>query len=254
MNSSDIQALKNTSIRRIKNLGPHLMTTNNYPLLYQPITKCGSTFLRNILWYLDNKEPLPPGFDRESQPWAAGWKPSDILNNKHKFTVVRHPVQRFMSLYFDKILGKTEGVPIRLSRAFLRNSDIDQDAGEDLEVHRRNCGNALEFIANQFATQPHSKINWHWKPQMVRMSHLRDFGFSTVHLEGLDWQLPQVIGGLVPNIDKALKAVKTANRSVKPVKAEDILTKELRLKIREIYQTDYLIWKEVRNFWQDKQG
>lgn len=254
MISTDIQALRNSRVRLLNDLGPHLMTTQMHPLLYRPITKCGSTFMRNVFWYLDHGTELPSNSASELQVWAKDWSKDKIAESQHKFVIVRHPVQRFMSLYFDKILGNDDGAPKKLSKAFVSIAKVDPFAGQDVGLHQQNCHNALDFIENLLQTQPLTKINWHWKPQMVRMSQLRDYGFSTLHLEGLNWQLPQVIGDLVPDIGTVLQKIKPSNKSNKPVQADAILTDELRIKIRTIYKTDYRVWKEVRNFWRDKKG
>ena len=34
-------------------LGPTILTTKHYPIYYRMITKCGSTYILNLLYYLD---------------------------------------------------------------------------------------------------------------------------------------------------------------------------------------------------------
>ncbi len=257
MISSDINTLKDTEVRSAQNIGSHLMTTSHYPLLYQQITKCGCTYLRNLIWYLEHGELHPAG-DKISTDDLAGLRAfelsdADVRANRHKFVVIRHPAQRFLSLYFDKIIGRRGGRYQKIAQTFIHSAGVNPDAGQDLAVHRNNCHNALDFIGNQLESKSYRDINWHWKPQKVRMSQVRDYDFNTLHLEGLDWQLPQVLGDIVPNIDRAMQTVTSRNASSKPVANDDILDQELRLKINGIYRTDYLMWKEVRNFWAKKQ-
>lgn len=205
------------------------------------------------MWYLDQSIETAHNKPQMPEHRATELTDAQITAEKYKFVVVRHPVNRFMSLYFDKIIGPQEAGVGNPGASFHRNADIEIDAGTDIERHRINIENALNFIASQRKSEPLSKINWHWKPQMVRMGHLRDYEFHTLHLEGLNFQLPQILGDIVPDVDKALQAIASANKSSKPVQSSEILTGELRMKIRQLYRIDYRLWKEVRNYWRDRE-
>jgi len=115
MTSSDIQALKYSEGWTFEKLDRHLIMTQIHPVLYCLISKCGSTLMRNVFWFLDHGKALPT------------------------------------------------------NRKIVRIAKVDQAVKRDMNLHRR--------------------------PQVMRTGQVRDYGFSTLHLEGLNWQLPQVIGG-----------------------------------------------------------
>ncbi len=245
----DIQALDAVPSRRMSNIGKQLLTTTRYPFLYQRITKCGCTYLRHLVWYLEYGSPPPVDLGKETAPYpeptAAHLSNQQVMAATHKFVVIRHPVRRFMSLYYDKILGSPKPMG-----PFVDRLGIDHQAGKNIESHRRNCEKALNFISRQHKNRPIFKVNWHWKPQHVRLAQLRGYGFTALQLENLGVQLPVYLQDLVPDVKQCMQAVELRNISRKPVPPQDILTDDLIDRIQNIYRTDWKIWQEVDDFWQ----
>ena len=245
----DIQALDFVPARRFSNIGSHLLTTSRYPFLYQRITKCGCTYLRHLVWDMEHGIQPPVDLGQEAvrypEPTAMLLSNQEVRAATHKFVVIRHPVRRFMSLYYDKILGSPKPMG-----PFVDRLGIDHHAGQNIESHRRNCVKALNFISRQRRNRSMSKVNWHWKPQYVRLGQLRGYGFSALQLENLGTQLTDYLQDLVPDIKQRMQAIKVRNISRKPVQPQEILTDGLIDRIQNIYRADWKIWQEVNDFWQ----
>ena len=89
--------------------GKHLFTTRRVPLFYLQITKCGSTFLRNLLYRLDHDTPHEDSARIHAYPqdflMADVVPPEIITSSPYLFAVVRDPVDRFLSRYSDKLVN-----------------------------------------------------------------------------------------------------------------------------------------------------
>jgi len=120
------------------------ITTRRHPIYYMAITKCGSTFLKHLLYVLDHDavHEDPDYIHDYSEDFIRTDKtPAELLQSSaYTFTVLRKPASRFLSLYFDKIYG--EGPQNFPDMRF----EIARDCGLDLsrhlspDGHRRNCG------------------------------------------------------------------------------------------------------------------
>lgn len=113
MISTDIQSLNAVARGKLNTeLGKTLMTTNPYPIYYRMITKCGGTYIMNILYHLHygytNLDPFAVHDKAHIIPKADGISNAEIINSPYSIVVIRDPITRFMSLYFDKLYGGPE--------------------------------------------------------------------------------------------------------------------------------------------------
>ncbi len=253
MISTDIAALRAISKPELgRSYGGNLMTTDEYPLYYRMITKCGCTTIINLIYYLhtghvqDNpnaihqNEGLVPKADKVTN--------EEIRNSPYSFIVIRDPVKRFMSLYYDKLYTKT---PNRIGKYFIENGLVDLDAGVDIDMHRENCIRAIKWINKNLAGQTDQKKNFHWRPQMMRLKHVYSLNFNVLMLEDLNYQLIKTLQPLIPNIEQAIETVSVKNVSPKPVPADAILNDELRQLITNTYASDTKIYNEVAAYWRN---
>jgi hypothetical protein len=165
--------------------------------------------------------------------------------------VIRDPIKRFISLYYDKLYTRPEARgKFSLGNYFEDSGLIDRDIGNDLENHRQNCVRTINWIKQNISGQTDQKVNWHWVPQKFRLNQIHKLRFNVITLEGLDYQLPVVLSPLIPHITDIIKEVSAQNISQKPVRPKDVLNEELRKLIFETYPDDTIIHQEVSAYWR----
>ncbi len=226
------------------NIGAKLTTTHAHPILYRQITKCGCTYVHNVLQTLDN---VPA--DPNTRVSAAHYSNNLVLDTPARFIVIRNPISRFTSLYFDKAMGADHAIKHRL----IRNKIIDPDVGGNLEAHQENCYRFLYYIKQTLDGAPDRRPDWHWRPQLVRLTHIAPFDFHVITLEGLSWQLPVIATDTVPQISQALQDVPLRNVSTKLIDASKLMVPELTDILRDIYSTDFEIHNQVSRYWDTYQ-
>jgi sulfotransferase famil protein len=257
MISTDINALNAIAHGEPRDtIGATLITTVSYPLYYRPIPKCGSTFIYNLLYYLNYgyiyASPLNIHKTKQSPPSASNVSKQEIINSKFAFVIIRDPMKRFMSLYFNKLYPRPKGHrKASLGNYFENNGLIDRDIGNDIEKHCRNCIRSINWIKQNISGETDQKVNWHWKPQKIRLKQIHKLRFNVITLEDLNYQLPVILEPLIPHISDAMKEVSAQNVSQRPVRPEDVLNEELRKLIFDTYPDDTKIHKEVSTYWRN---
>src|SRR5690554_6581898 len=79
---------------------------------YLVIPKCGCTYIKNFLWKIDFQSDYadPTRVHDEDRVFARAsdnsYTAKTIRENPYSFTVLRNLVDRFLSLYFDKVIGE----------------------------------------------------------------------------------------------------------------------------------------------------
>ena len=120
-----------------------MLTLRSAPVYYLPITKSGSTYLKNLFYYLDHADEHASGNNIHSNPddlvRAKAGDEEAIRQSPPAFVVLRDPVDRFLSLYFDKIYGDGPNNFADI-RAYLED-EIGLDLTRDISAntHRENC-------------------------------------------------------------------------------------------------------------------
>jgi hypothetical protein len=230
--------------------GRVLHTTDRYPLFYLKITKCGCTYLVNLLHVLDHGVPHPAGsrvHSHDADFVKAGLlPPAAITGSPFAFAVVRDPVDRFLSLYFDKIADVENANDAGMRRRVMRMAGIDVGPGTSLETHRDNCLKVLDFFADNLAGNTPGGINPHWQRQAVRLRRAQAFGLTLLTLDGLKWQLPALLAPLIPDITEKMAQVESRNRSKKPFSRAEIETPELAERVHSLYAADLEIYRRAR--------
>lgn len=230
-----------------------LFTATSVPLRYLVIPKCGCTFVKNLLWLVDHGQAHPNPlrvhdddalFGRADQ---LGLSPSDIRSEPMAFTVLRNPVDRFLSLYFDKVVGEGWKQFVPLRQTLVRHG-LDPHAA-DKEAHRKNCLIMANWIAENLAFGLDLPSNAHWTPQSWRCKTLQDLDLHLLVLDFLRPQLRALAGGDVPELDDYLESAER-NRSAAPTNRRQIVTDSLRSQINNIYSRDRRLYRQARASWE----
>ncbi len=257
MLSTDIKSLNSTAKDNPdRAIGESLRTASNYPVYYRIITKCGCTFALNVLFHLQYGHLSADPFRVHDQPpvipLADTTSNTDITDSPYTFIIIRDPVKRFMSLYFDKLYGKPrKSEKFGLGDYFIENHLIDPDAGRDAQKHRDNCIRSIQWIRQNLKGATDQPKNYHWKPQHFKLKQIRRFKFHVLILEDIHFQLGKTLKPLIPNINAIMNAVSVPNQSQKPVKTENVLNDELCQLISDTYRKDTIIHREVSTYWHN---
>lgn len=230
-----------------------LLTTHSHPIYYLSITKCGCTFLKNLLYALDHGQEHPDGVNihetEDGLIHAIGQDYATVYDSPYAFTVLRDPAARFMSFYFDKIWGEGT-VNFPLIRARLEAEGVVDLARDlDAEAHRANAYRLLDWVSRNLNGETDLAINYHWRPQTSRLRRARMFRLNHLTLEGLDWQLPLLMAPLIPDMAARMAEVKARNRSARPATAEGVLDADLATAIRRLYRADTILHDRAARRW-----
>lgn len=235
--------------------GTHkFITTRRHPIYYMAITKCGSTFLKNLFYVLDNDAVhADPDYihDHGGDLIRADKTPPEMIQaSRFAFTVMRRPVSRFMSLYFDKIYGTgPQNFPeIRLEIA--GECGLDLSPNLDAAGHRDNCEKLIDWIAKNLAGETDVAINPHWRPQSARIGTVAHLNIDLLTLDGLDWQLPLLLNGVVPELRQKMMQAKSRNKTAYPVAPEEIISPALECRINEVYADDLVRYQHITRGWK----
>ncbi len=236
--------------------GKVLLTTDRYPVFYLQITKCGCTYLRNLLYMLDHGTAHPDSrrvHAHNGDFFKADLIPEAILKSSPAlFAVIRDPVDRFLSLYFDKIANAQNEADSGMRKRVTRAAGLDPNVGTDLAGHRLNCLKTVNWFGRNLDTGEEGKPNPHWQRQSVRLRKISGLDPQLLTLDGLSWQLPLVLGSVVPDIREKMEAVRTRNTSKKLFSRSEILSDDLKAAIRNVYANDQARFERVSAKWQAK--
>ncbi|MEO0358853.1 MAG: sulfotransferase family 2 domain-containing protein, partial [Pseudomonadota bacterium] len=98
-----------------------LFSISRYPIRYMVTPKCGCTFIKNLMWRLEHgsfyHSPMTIHDKDETFLRAAdfGLTEDQVRGEDFAFMAVRKPVDRFFSLYAEKVIGQgwQRFVPLR---------------------------------------------------------------------------------------------------------------------------------------------
>ncbi len=232
--------------------GRFFYTTRRYPLFYLQITKCGCTFLRNLLYYLDH-DALHPDSTRihahEADFLKADRIPRRFLRESpYLFAVIRDPVDRFLSLYFDKLANLENQHDTGMRTRVARAAGLKLASDMSLDDHRENCLKTLAWFEKNLAGEA-GKPNPHWQRQSLRLNRIRDLEPRLLTLGGLSWQLPELLSPLIPDIAEKMAAVRVRNESRKPFGRAEIMTPEIAAAVLRVYPEDSETYVRVAARW-----
>jgi Sulfotransferase family len=230
-----------------------LIAVDQPRILYLSIPKCGCTFIKNVLWFLVNKEfhSKPSRIhDDDSQfkraiDFEMGLE--EIRNSQLAFTVVRNPVDRFLSLYFDKVIGLGQKNYVPLARTLSERKGLDL-APSTLSDHRRNLEVMIDWIEENLTHEVDLRKEAHWTPQSYRFEIMNTFCLKLLTVDSLSVQLSMLLSTEVVGVESIIAAAET-NSSVKPVDKSSILNPQIRKKVNSVYAEDRRIYRRAKSHW-----
>ena len=255
-----IEGRKKATARHVRNDDKthKFITTRRHPIYYMPITKCGSTYLKNLFYIFDHDQAHPdPDFihDNNQDLIRADQTPTYLIrNSKFAFTVLREPKSRFMSLYFDKIYGTGPQNFPHIREEIASDCGLDLSPGIPVGEHRRNCLKLIDWIEKNLRGDTDLDINPHWRPQSIRTATVRHLDIAYLTLDGLDWQLPLMLGELVSNLTDKMKLARSRNSTKYPHSPSDILDFELKHRIEAVYADDLVHHQHIKRRWAAKRA
>ncbi len=230
-----------------------LFTISAYPIRYLVIPKSGCTFVKNLLWLLDHGEPfasqknihdMDEAFVRAS---ALGLTAADIRNESHAFTVIRDPVDRFFSLYKDKIIGSGFRNFPPLSEVLQKRFGLDPLADTAAD-HARNCGILIGWLADNLENGTDMKPDQHWTPQHYRGRYIRDMNLHVLVTSEVAPQLMVLLGDMVPGLPARL-AICERNTTPFGYPRDAVIPEDVRRKINQTYARDRNMFDKASGLW-----
>lgn len=239
-----------------KSPAERMLTLDCAKVYYLPITKCGSTYLKNLFYYLDHANEHTAGDFIHANPQdlkrAKVGDLEAIKNSPFAFTVLRDPVDRFTSMYFDKIYG--DG-PQRFKKERLyleKEIGLDLTRNLDVTMHRQNCNKLIVWVEKNLKHKTDRTTSFHWKRQSNRLKRVQELKLRHLTLDGLSAQLPVFLKQALPDIEEAMFVVKSINKSQKPDDFDKIADQALREKIEAVYARDHQLYNTATEYWQKR--
>lgn len=231
-----------------------LYSTRTLPIRYMRVLKCGSTRVLIMMYLLDNGDRHPdPNNIHSTQHGLAmasdfDLTHTDIAGEQHAFVVMRDSTRRFLSLYFDKIVGGGGGGFKRLLKLLERRPDFDFNA-DTIAGHFKNCIVLTDVLERALKDREYLPLNGHWEMQTLRLGAIKDCKLKVLLLESMDEQMSVLLGDIVPDIAMKLVNLGARNRSPKPIEPQELMLPALIERIGEIYARDQMYYDRAVAGW-----
>lgn len=225
-----------------KDLPGMLLTTRRAPVYALPIAKSGCTWVKNLLWQIDNPAPHPDPLDiHRTQDRdlvsAAGRSVAEIAASDYGFALVRAPADRLLSLYYDKVCSK-RAFPWLCERLAARGAPV-LEAGEDPDLHGQALDALIEEVAASVARRPGALLlNPHWRPQSARLRRAGPLRLLRVPAPLAEPLLGRLLAPAIPDIVAIMERIPVRNAAPRPAPREALLTPARRAAIDAIYPRD----------------
>ena len=227
------------------------LTTHRFPLNTLVMPKAGISYLRNLHYALDHgrMHPMPASIENDHCLLKVS-KTSAELENQINIIVLRDPIARFFSLYFDKVWSEGSSAFPWIAAKLEKNRRFAK--GEiTAEHHHDNCCRLLGYLEKRFRENKPKDLNPHWRPQSLRAVQAADFGFHPLLLERFPDQIRQVAGRRIRGLDAALDAVTYRNASSKPVSTEELKSDIVMDRLHALYGEDIALYQRIRAGWDE---
>lgn len=232
-----------------------LLSCRTLPIRYLVIPKCGCTFVKNLIWRLDHGEDYanPPRIHERTRDFARiaqfNLTLEDVRSEPYSFVVLRDPIDRFLSLYFDKVVGEGYRKFVGL-RAVLRDNHALNVQAATPNAHRTNCHIMIDWIEENLTKPNELGRDPHWTPQAYRMETIRAFDMKVLPLSNLDAHLTLLLSDVVPDLPSILDKLERYTTNSKDRK-DQILDQGLRARIVQVYARDLANHEKLQEVWRN---
>lgn len=228
-------------------------TRRSREILYFPITKCGCTFVKNLLWAIDHKAPHgePLRVHRDDKLFlratAHGYSENEIRGKPCAFVILRNPVDRFLSLYFDKVIGAGQFRFIPLRKTLVEGYGLLADPASVAD-HRHNCEVLIRWIARNLGGPSELRRDPHWRPLAERVETIRTLDLKVILLEDMERSVRWLLEPHAPEVAALMRGMER-NATHQPVTRDEVLSPELEAMIAGVYGEDLRLTRKVREHW-----
>lgn len=249
MGNSIVQVGDNTNDHAMR-----LLTTSRYPIWYLAITKCGCTFVKNVLWYLEhgrehtNPRRIHGDDDQLLRVSALPVDPDEIRYRGFAFTCIRNPADRLFSLYADKVVGDGYRYFPPLRQVLTDKYGLNPEA-VTVEEHAGNFEILTSWVERNLGDHVDLKRNPHWTPQHFRHRAMKQLDLKILLVNHLSNQLRILLEEVVPDLPPQLMKLEK-NRHSNSLPKGEILTRELRRRVNRVYQRDRDFFLSARDHWR----
>ncbi len=232
-----------------------LLSCRTLPIRYLFIPKCGCTFVKNLIWRLDHGTdyPNPPRIHERTRDFARvsqfNLTLEEVRAEPYSFVILRDPVDRFMSLYFDKVVGEGYRKFVGLRAVLRDNHGLNVEAATPAE-HLANCHIMIDWVENNLTKSNEIGRDPHWTPQHFRTEIIRAFDMKVLPLSGLDSHLTLLLSDVVPDIADVLGKLERYTTNSGDIKRQ-VLDEALTTRIRTVYARDHANYVQLRKVWRE---
>ncbi len=229
-------------------------TLREYPIFMCTLTKSGCTFLKNLFYYIDQGALHPLGdfihLDESKLLRASEVDVPMINKSPYVYMVIRDPVDRFLSLYYEKIYGQEAGSMDWFRMEIGNSIGMNFDEGLSLSEHQENAMKLIAWLKKNLSGETNIKPDFHWRRQVAKWRRVSGFEPKLLVLEDLKRQLPHLLSPVLPDIVEKMQAIKSRNISPKPFSYQETRTEELVESVRKVYNQDFKLVEGARANWQ----
>ncbi len=221
-----------------------LYTVKDYPIFTAMNLKSGCTFLKTLLYFIDHGN-IVDDIDANEELILRGTidRNPDHYSDPFVFFTIRKPIDRFMSLYAEKIYGDSPTRMMWFQKEVAPSIGISLERNLNPEAHHENAMRLIQWISQNIKGETNFEIDYHWRPQKWRYRQIEGYDPVLIPLEKLDQSLTNALIKDIPDIKNKIEMVKARNQSQASVFAKRIMSDELRKEINRVYKNDLKLYR-----------
>ncbi len=216
---------------------PRYFVAERAGLAYLRVPKAACSTIRGVLLYFNDPQLYEEKFDQFAGDVRAFHHADGVAEETDdpgdclRFTVVRHPFDRFLSWYHNLMVDLAPG-----GKRELTDSAVLAETNARLGDFGFRIGMSFEDYCEAVFSRPHSKQNPHVRRQV---DLLLGAGELAVDFIGRLENLERDLGRLTAGLGKGAPPVRSINPSSnKGWRKSDLLTPVVLEKLREFYEQD----------------
>lgn len=212
--------------------------------------------MKNVLWAIQNgrNHPNPVRIHDDDKDFLRASDldidVQDIAREPTAFTVVRNPIDRLLSLYFDKVVGKGREHYVPLAHVLIEKRALDP-LPTSLSDHQHNIEILIDWLEENLSDGIDLRKDAHWTPQVYRKDVMQTFNLKMLTVDRLSHGLDALLGEEVQDAQTIIHRAEK-NSSSKEADKKTVLTQEIRRKINSVYADDRKLYQLVNGKWKSR--